>query len=187
MNDTTDDLDRVAALAEHLDSLGGDYNQAAVAVREILSILRTGEHSDYAPLVRFVAELLHDSTMQLSRVREQVGKRITAELCETVAAKGGGEVAELIDTALAMAVRLTAPHMHISRVWPSVGEPVMSLAALADVREMDDAAITANTGIVRKIDPRRRRARVQWPSHARWVQVGEIAAFRVWREGEAQR
>lgn len=172
-----DNLDRVQALAEHLDTLG--KRDAAIVVRDVLSSLRVGSWRPDGQLVEFAAEVLHDTTSQLAAVREEISKRITAQQCHDAAAGGGGAVAELLDAALVMAVRLTAPQMHVHRTWPIVGESVVILGALAEIAEMNGPSITSCIGIVRHLDTRRRRARVHWPTHNRWVAVDELVAFRL--------
>jgi hypothetical protein len=139
MNDTTDKFTRISALAEHLDTFGDDGRQAAIVVRDVLSILRGGQDAYHGPLIQFAADLLHSVTV--------------------------GD----------------------SLVGPLVGESVITHAALRDVSEMDEASLQANIGIVRQLDSQRRRARVQWPTHTRWVYYDSIAAFRTWRTAEVSR
>lgn len=134
-----DNLDRVAALAEHLDTLGEDSHQAAIAVRDVLSILRTSQDAYHGPLVEFAANLLHDTTMRAG-----------------------------LDG-------------------PAVGETVIELGALCDIGAMNGPSIEASTGVVLQRDARRRHARVQWPTHIRWVSFDLIAGFRIWRGAEVQR
>jgi len=180
-----DNLDRVAALAEHLDSLGtSDSRKAAMVVRDVLSILRSGTTAAYyGPLVQFAAELLHDSTVQLDRVREHLAGRITAAQCWDAAANGGGAVAELVDAAIVMTVQLTAPQMHVHRVWPTVGETVMLIEHLPAVGAMRDADLADYSGTVTELDTATRRVCVNWPMGGpQWHRVDEIAAVRVWRQ-----
>lgn len=176
-----DPLNPISTLAEHLDELG--EHQAAIVVRDVLSSLRSccDPIPDTATLVQFVAGMVHETSARLNDVREKASKLITAERCWDAAKNGGSAVAELVDLALVMAVRSTVPHMHVNRAWPTVGETVMTTAVVAEVGRMTIAELKTNTGTVRQLDTRRRRVRVQWPTHSRWMDVGDVVGFRSWR------
>lgn len=172
-------LDHVARLAEHLDAIG--ERQAAIIVRAALAQLREGEVVPYESLLRFASELVHDTDVQLEHVREVIAHRLSAQQCWVAAGQGGGAVAELLDTVIVMTVTLLAPHTHVSRGWPVVGEPVVRLSALPCIADSDSDTLAANTGVVAELDTAKRRVRVQWPAGERWVDMDEIAAVRTWR------
>jgi len=173
-------LGHLARLAEHLDAIG--EREAAVMVRSDLASMRLGEPVQYERLLHVAAELVHDGDTQLHNVREQIATHITAQRCEAAAAEGGGAVGELVDAVIVMAVRLMAPYRNASRAWPAVGDKVVCLGVLPELAAMDDQTLFANTAVVQQIDPGAWRARVEWPTSARWVGIEEIAAVHVWRQ-----
>lgn len=117
MKNTPESLGRVAALAEHLDTLGDDGHQAAIVVRDVLSILRGGQFAYHGPIVQFAADLLHDATVRA----------------------------------------------HLDG--PALGETVV---------KADPAA----RGVVKQLDTRRRRVRIQWPGYTGWERCDSVVVLR---------
>lgn len=118
MKNTPESLARIAALAEHLDTLGDNGRQAAVVVRDVLSILRGDQFAYHGPIVQFAADLL-DTVERLNNADDG----------------------------------------------PALGDTVV---------KSDEAA----RGVVKQLDARRRRVRIQWKGFTGWERFDSVLVLR---------